>query len=59
MQTQRNLGNVMLNDALISLVNKKMVTPEEAYSKSIDKPGFEALLKRNNVDISFIVQTAA
>jgi twitching motility protein PilT len=59
MQTQRNLGNVMLNDALISLVNKKMVTPEEAYSKSIDKPGFETLLKRNNVDISFIVQSAA
>jgi twitching motility protein PilT len=59
MQTQRNLGNVMLNDALISLVTNKIVSPQEAYSKSVDKTGFEMLLKRSNVDISFIVQSAA
>jgi hypothetical protein len=27
-------------------VTKKLVAAEEAYSKSVDKPGFEAMLKR-------------
>ena len=59
MQTQRNLGNVTLNDALLSLVTNKLVLPEEAHSKSVDKTGFEMLLKRSNVDTGFIAQTAA
>jgi hypothetical protein len=37
---------VTLNDALFDLVTKKLVAPEEALSKAIDKAGFEALLKR-------------
>jgi len=53
MQTGRGLGNVTLNDALIELVTKKIVTPEEAYSKAVEKTGFESLLKRNNIDTKF------
>jgi twitching motility protein PilT len=46
MQVGRAVGMVSLNDALMELVTKKQVAPDEAYSKSIDKTGFEGLLKR-------------
>jgi twitching motility protein PilT len=35
-----------LNEALLDLVTKKLVEPEEALVKSMDKNGFDALLKR-------------
>jgi len=44
---------VGLNDALMDLVAKKLVAPEEAYTKSVDKTGFEALLKRAGIDTKF------
>src|SRR2546429_4728701 len=46
MQVGKAIGMVTLNDALIDLVNKKLVAPEEAYAKAIDKAGMETLLKR-------------
>jgi twitching motility protein PilT len=46
MQVGRNIGMVTLNDALMELVTRKLVAPDEAYSKAVDKSGFEALLKR-------------
>jgi twitching motility protein PilT len=46
MQVGKAAGMCTLNDALLELVTKKIVAPEEAYSKSVDKAGFEALLKR-------------
>ena len=46
MQIGQAIGMVTLNDALIDLVAKKLVAPEEAYMKAVDKTGFEALLKR-------------
>jgi twitching motility protein PilT len=49
MQVGKSVGMVSLNDALLELVSKKMVAPDEAYSKSTDKAGFEALLKRANI----------
>jgi len=36
---------VTLNDALLDLVDRKLVEPKDAYLKSIDKPGLEAALK--------------
>ena len=56
MQTQRSMGSVLLNDALIEMCNKKLVSPEEAYMKSVDKTGFEALLRRSNYDTKFVIQ---
>jgi twitching motility protein PilT len=53
MQTGRGNGNVMLNEALIEFVKNKTVAADEAYSKAIDKPAFETLLKRNNIDTAF------
>ena len=46
MQVGKNIGMVSLNDALMDLVTKKLVAPDEAFSKAVDKTGFEALLKR-------------
>ena len=46
MQVGKATGMVTLNDALMDLVTKKLVAPDEAYSKAVDKSGFEGLLKR-------------
>jgi len=48
MQVNKSIGMVALNDALYDLVQKKLVMPDEALSKAIDKAGFEMLLKRGN-----------
>src|SRR5438552_6690978 len=50
MQVGKANGMVTLNDALLDLVTKKLVAPDEAYSKAVDKAGFEALLKRIGLD---------
>jgi twitching motility protein PilT len=46
MQVGKAIGMVTLNDALMDLVTKKLVAPEEAHAKAIDKAGMETLLKR-------------
>ncbi|MEQ1869414.1 MAG: type IV pilus twitching motility protein PilT [Vicinamibacterales bacterium] len=51
MQVGKAAGMVALNEALLELVTKKLVAPEEAYAKAVDKGGFEAALKRVGVDI--------
>ena len=51
MQVGKALGMVTLNDALMELVTKKLVAPDEAYAKAVDKGGFEALLKRANITL--------
>src|SRR5258708_2083362 len=50
MQVGKNVGMVSLNDALMELVTKKLVAPGEAYSKAVDKPAFEGLLKRAGLE---------
>jgi twitching motility protein PilT len=54
MQTGRGLGMVTLNDALIRLVNDKLVEPKEAYLKAIEKQSFAELLRKNGHDVSFL-----
>ncbi|HTK30108.1 MAG TPA: type IV pilus twitching motility protein PilT [Vicinamibacterales bacterium] len=58
MQVGRNVGMVTLNEALVDLVNKKTVAPEEAYAKAVDKPGFEAMLKRQGLSMPAGAQRA-
>ena len=48
MQVNKAIGMVALNDALYDLVQKKLVAPDEALAKAVDKNAFEALLKRGN-----------
>jgi twitching motility protein PilT len=54
MQVGKAVGMVTLNDALLELVTKKLVEPQEAYLKSVDKTGFEGLLKRAGIDTKFV-----
>jgi twitching motility protein PilT len=44
-QTSKQLGMLTLNDALIDLVEKKEISPDEAYMKSVEKAGLVASLK--------------
>jgi twitching motility protein PilT len=46
MQVGRAQGMVSLNDALVELVKKKLITPEEATMRAVDKSGIATLLKR-------------
>jgi twitching motility protein PilT len=54
MQTNRKAGMVTLNDALMELVDAKLVEPKEAYVKSVEKAGFAAALKAKRHDVSFL-----
>lgn len=47
MQTGKQHGMVMLNDALFALVQKGLVEPVDAFIKAVDKANFESLLQRN------------
>jgi twitching motility protein PilT len=51
MQTGKQHGMVMLNDALYDLVQKKVVEPRDAYIKSVDKANFETMLTRGGFKI--------
>jgi twitching motility protein PilT len=46
MQVGRAQGMVSLNDALVDLVKKGLIIPEEAVLRAADKTGIAALLKR-------------
>jgi len=54
MQTNRKTGMVTLNDALVELVDTKLVEPKEAYMKSVEKAGMLAALKAKRHDVSFL-----
>ena len=57
MQTNRKAGMVTLNDALLELVESKLVEPREAYLKSAEKTAFAASLKAKRYDTSFLGDT--
>ena len=38
-------GMVTLDDAIMDMLNKKMISPEDAYDKANDKNKFKPLLK--------------
>jgi len=57
MQTNRKTGMVMLNDALMELVDQKQVEPKEAYLRAADKSTFAAALKTKRYDTSFLGET--
>jgi twitching motility protein PilT len=59
MQVGKAVGMVGLNDALFDYVQKKVVAPEEAYAKAVDKSGFDALLKRANITLKLPTEKPA
>ena len=54
MQTSKKLGNILLNDALMEFVEKKIVEPVDAYIKSADKAGLEMNFKAKGIDLGFL-----
>ena len=44
-QVGKKFGMVTLDDAILDLLNKKMIDPEDAYAQCIDKTKFRPFLK--------------
>jgi len=55
MQTAKKQGMILLNDALMDLVKKKLVTPEEAWLKSLDKSAITGALRALGFDPPSVV----
>jgi twitching motility protein PilT len=58
MQTGKKHGMVLMNESFSNLVKNKVVEPQEAYAKAVDKPGLLNFFKKNNVDTSWAPQAA-
>ena len=54
MQTSKRLGMITMNDALLDLVERRLVEPKEAYMRSVDKGAFVNQLKAKGFDTSFV-----
>jgi twitching motility protein PilT len=53
MQTGKKYGMCLMNDSFLDLVKRKVVEPQEAYAKAVDKAGLLASFKKNNIDTSW------
>jgi twitching motility protein PilT len=51
MQTGRAQGMVTLSDSLIELVRKKLVDPQEAYLRAVNKAEFKQMLTREGIKL--------
>jgi twitching motility protein PilT len=51
-QTSKKLGMLTLNDALMELVEKRLVEPDEAYMKSVEKTGLVSSMKAKGFKIT-------
>ncbi len=55
-QTSRKLGMNTLNDALLELVEKKAIDPDEAYMRSVEKAGLVASLKAKGLKVTLTTE---
>ncbi len=53
MQTGKKYGMCLMNESFTELVKKKVVAPQEAYDRALDKPGLLSMFKKNNLDTSW------
>jgi len=53
MQTGKKYGMITMTDSFVDLVKRKLVTPEEAWMKALDKATLLSSFKKNNIDTSF------
>jgi twitching motility protein PilT len=44
-QTGRRLGMISLDDAVADLLQRRLISPEEAFEKAVEKDRFAKLLK--------------
>ena len=59
MQTGKAVGMVLLNDALLGLVERKLVEPREAYLKAVDKEALLARLRSAGEKLDFLEELRA
>ncbi len=52
MQTGRGIGMMTMNDALLNLLKKKLIAPEEALGKSVSKTEFRMSLERHGIKLN-------
>ncbi len=52
MSTGKREGMVTLNDSLMELVKKRIVTPEEAYMKAVFKGTLKSMYERENIRLN-------
>jgi twitching motility protein PilT len=52
-QTSKQLGMLTLNDALLDLIERKEISPDEAFMKSVEKTGLAASLKAKGHKVTF------
>ncbi|HLA76114.1 MAG TPA: type IV pilus twitching motility protein PilT [Vicinamibacteria bacterium] len=53
MQTSRKYGMCLLNESFTELVRKRVVDPQEAYAKALDKSGLLNQFRKNGIDTSW------
>jgi twitching motility protein PilT len=53
MQTGKKYGMCLMNESFLDLVKRKVVEPQEAYARAVDKASLLATLKKNNIDTSW------
>ena len=56
MQTGKKYGMCLMNESFTDLVKRKIVEPQEAYAKAIDKVNLLSQFKKNNIDTSWAPQ---
>ncbi len=53
-QTNRKIGMITMNESLLDLVDRKLIAPQEAYMKAVDKMGIRNALSTRGIDCSFL-----
>ena len=53
MQTGKKYGMCLMNEAFTDLVKKKVVDPQEAYAKALDKTGLLLMFRKAGIDTSW------
>jgi len=53
MQTGKKYGMCQMNDSFMDLVKRRVIDPQEAYGRAMDKTGLLASFKKNAIDTSW------
>jgi twitching motility protein PilT len=53
MQTGKKYGMCLMNEGFTDLVRRKVVEPQEAYAKAMDKPGLLNMFRKNAIDTTW------
>jgi twitching motility protein PilT len=59
MQTGKRYGMCLMNESFLDLVKRKVIEPQEAYAKAIDKANLLNMYRKNNIDVSWAPQDPA